>query len=152
LIREAPVVHLVSVAPLNQENHVHDSNRAFANHYHLDEGMWDITGRLNISEAPGLTHLRNALLQDSSLRPAGDTAVAPSTWKWGLEFQSSLSGTVVVLFSPDCDVVLRHLPGRKNDRAEQIGAIADALRTVFDEWTKQRAAAETSAVSAESYR
>jgi hypothetical protein len=138
LIRQAPLVHLIAVEPLDPANHKHDSSLTFADHYHLSDGLWHITDRLDISKAPGLSHLRTALLEDRNLRPLKGEPVAPSTWQGGLEFHSSLSGSVTLLFSPNCDVVLRHWPGDTADRTQQTGPIAEALCSVFAEWRANR--------------
>jgi hypothetical protein len=86
----------------------------------------------DISYAPGLTHLRHALLENRSfVWPAGTVANEPR-WYWALAFHKETeTGFFLVLFTEDCRfAALGHGTPRQVISCEPI---ANGLRTVFAE-------------------
>jgi hypothetical protein len=136
LIRDAPTVYLLDLGPMDAAvPHAHDPDRRLPDHFHAAGGLWTVSNRRDISQAHGLTHLRNHLLLDRNLGEAPWGAVVGEVWRTGLEFHSDEGPPLVILLSPDCSVLLRHLPGRGDDRAQRMeAAMAAGMRTVFAEW------------------
>lgn len=91
LIRDAPVVEFFAsepAAPLDATS--------FA-----EQMMHGLGGR-DISKMPGITHLRNALLEDRSYAWPARATSATADWRWGLRFRRSPNGEAVsILFTSD---------------------------------------------------
>jgi hypothetical protein len=94
--------------------------------------------RRDISSARGLTHLRNALLEDRSFDWSPRERVLPYDWRhWGLRFRDSeLTGSLVIWFSEDfCQAmrVTRVDPGRPI-KVISCEPIANGLAEMFSEF------------------
>jgi hypothetical protein len=134
LIRDAPSVHWIKVEPLrDMSQHVHHPGGVFPEDYHLLSGIWHVTERRDVSKAPGLTHLRNALLMDRSFRV--DERAAPEEWHNGLEFRQSPEGqTLVIFFSADGGRMLRQPPAAGADLAAPSARFAEGLTEILADW------------------
>jgi hypothetical protein len=93
-----------------------------------------VTSRWDVSQANGLTHLRNALLEDRSF--VSTRSFLPQDWATGLEFRKSAdSPPLVVLFSSGHTTLIRHWPGHGSNRLNQCDAIEEGLKKTFCEWS-----------------
>jgi hypothetical protein len=105
LIRDAPVVELLQFDLSTAGGFVEDELRMDA----LNRFLERPTSRQDISTAPGLTHLRAALLEDRSYIWPSRSAKPSDLWQWILVFRNDQSGGgVVVMFSPDWKLVTVH--------------------------------------------
>jgi hypothetical protein len=83
----------------------------------------------DISKLPGITHLRNALLEDRSFRWPTSSVKPDAPWKWVLRFQDeSTKDEARIYFSSDWRYVL----GR-DDVILSTEPIATGLNTMFAE-------------------
>jgi len=86
----------------------------------------------DISEARGLTHLRNALLEDDSY---DWSAAGPSDTNWdsSLVFETSAGAEprAVILFSPDFQWAANGSSGNPAQHAVSVGPIAEGLKKFF---------------------
>lgn len=91
LIRDAPMVEFFVLEPAAKQDAM-----SFA------ERMMHAAAGRDISKLPGITHLRNALLEDRSyVWPAGPVA-GSADWRWGLKFSRAAKGeAAVLLFTSD---------------------------------------------------
>lgn len=92
----------------------------------------------DISKAPGMTHLRNALLEDRSFQWARVTDAAPKSGGWKLEFSDPASGQqVLILFTTDCRGAA--LLGQSETKLRLVSTepIAKSLCEVFAELTSE---------------
>jgi hypothetical protein len=136
LIRDAAHVHLVTVGPMGPE-HVHEPNAAFADHYHVLDGLVKVDHRHKVSQAPGLVHLRNELLMDRSFESHNEVLGADDDWKYGLEFRDlETNPPLVIFFSADCRRLLRYPPSSGTGIATLAPDFAAGLQSVFNEWRK----------------
>jgi len=140
VIRDAENVQLITLGLMAaDEEHVHDSVSTFADHYHTMGGVVRVNDRRDVSEAHGLIHLRNELLLDRSYDRSAGAPVAPSDWKYGLEFRDApTSPPLLVLFSGDFRRLLRHPPTIGSGSAELSPSFAKGLKTVIDEWQAEK--------------
>lgn len=97
---------------------------------------WRISSSQDISHAPGLTHLRNALLEDRSFDWPAVGIPAEATWAHGLRFHDGLAPPLVILFSPDFALTASSLAGSKTSQAVSCAPIAEGLSQVFVEWAQ----------------
>jgi hypothetical protein len=133
MIRDAPHVALIAIEPDPDllENSNHDQSHDFLN---ADDRAFKVTNRWDVSKAHGLTHLRNALLEDRSF--VSMRSYRPKDWASGLEFRESPeSSPLVILFTSRFACLLRHWPDHGVDRINQCDAIDDGLETTFHEWS-----------------
>jgi hypothetical protein len=93
LIRDAPEVELLVLRPNDTTGSVELLLIGGTN--------WIVTDKRDVSQAPGLTHLRNALLEDHSFDWPVYTAGASTDWRWALRFRNERPSCLVVLFSAD---------------------------------------------------
>jgi hypothetical protein len=101
---------------------------------------------INITNAAGLVHLRNALVEDRSFDWSPAAAKPNDRWQWVLTFRddSSRSGATLI-FSPDADRVVSL---ERADRVVSSEPIAKGLREMFAEFLALPA--ETSAADSPS--
>jgi hypothetical protein len=125
LIRGAPLVKFYRLDRSSESAPALSDAGSFLNRQHS----------VDISKMPGLTHLRNALLEDRSYHwPARKTTPATRAWQWGLSFMDEASGEFVVLvFSADWKVVCV-VPCKQRLSSEPI---AEGLATMFSEFTAE---------------
>jgi hypothetical protein len=98
----------------------------------------------DISTAPGITHLRNALLEDRSFKWGQGISIAPKGGSWTLEFSTPASGEpFAILFSTDCRAAKAiGDDGAKKEWQVSTEPISKGLREVFDELTSEVATQE----------
>lgn len=83
----------------------------------------------DVSHAPGMKNLRNALLEDRNFDWLAETNSAAGQAHFGLRFEGPGGNAELwVLFSSECDEL--HVT---DGRAVSTAAIADGLKTVFEE-------------------
>ncbi len=106
LIRDAPVVELVEQPQ--------DDAQAEGNIL-INAGQGGApapnTNRRDISEARGLIHFRNALLEDRSYEWSTREAAPDAPRKWGVRFVHESIPPLTVWFSPDWKLVTREARG-----------------------------------------
>jgi hypothetical protein len=90
LIRDAPHVELIALSTARPN---------FANANRDIDLLFPPSDRIDISAARGLTHLRNALLEDRSYSWPAESARADAAWKWAMIF-SDEDESAVLLFAP----------------------------------------------------
>jgi hypothetical protein len=145
LIRDAPQVTLSSWPNKTAPNAANNSDAAASSAARQD---------FDVSEAHGLTHLRNALLEDFNFAWPGlkDEPIAADDfhdWTWILEFRDPKSRKFVAIqFTQDCTLAARVLPAEEHGSGKAIAvptapAMAKGLREMFAEFTA--AAAKQSA-------
>ena len=121
LIRDAPHVNLARLEP-SPNGVASDESR-------------QITANRDISAAPGLTHLRYALLEDSSFAwPVCDEPPAVH-WTTQLQFRASAdpeAASVNVFFSPDYRWLIAATADGAMGRAVSCRPIADGLREMLE--------------------
>ena len=96
---------------------------------------WRIAGSHDVSQAPGLTHLRNALLEDRSFDWPAQDAPAGIEWTHGLRFRAGPAPPLVILFSSDFGLTAACFPDAAASQAISCKPIAKGLREVTVEWT-----------------
>lgn len=105
LIRDAPIVELLRFEPATQGGIAVDQSGK----NELDRFLEAPTNRRDISRAPGLTHLRAALLEDRSYIWPSRPQTPSDHWQWILVFRDSTSSTGgILIFSPDWQDVAVH--------------------------------------------
>src|SRR5436305_3881811 len=87
LIRDAEMVNFLQLRRLNGSQGLKTGSApSFGEDVlHLDGIPFAILGRKDVSHAPGLTHLRNALLEDKSFVWPARTAHPEEDWAWALD-------------------------------------------------------------------
>jgi hypothetical protein len=121
LIRDAPQIELLKLAPSM-------STEARQNEVKLHRENYSISLRRDASAAPGLTHLRNALLLDRSYE--FNVVFEPATshrWRWALAFREAQK-SATLLFDDRCFTICLEGNGVTSCRP-----IAEGLREVFAE-------------------
>lgn len=84
----------------------------------------------DVSNARGISHLRNALLEDRSYEWPAIPREPGSFWSWALRFEDAHSNDrVVVLVGPDCDYVT----ALQTDQKLSSRPILDGLHKMFAE-------------------
>jgi hypothetical protein len=136
LIRGNSNVQLITVRPMSDtESHNHDPTGDFPDHYHTLGGVVRVTDRRDITQAHGLTHLRNELLMDRSFQPDELGAATADVWHSGLEFRDTADGPpLVILFSGDGRRMLRYPPTVGTSLANTSARFAEGLQIVLAEW------------------
>jgi hypothetical protein len=97
LIRDAPVVELYRFEPVSADGWRIEELERF-----LESPM----NRRDISSSKGLTHLRNALLDDRSYIWPARPVESNDQWQWILVFRDEMSG-YVLMFSPDWQLLTK---------------------------------------------
>jgi hypothetical protein len=158
LIRDAPLVellHLRSTAPprmiLRSADPRQDQSPLASSapdgssprdELQLGQVTWIIEARRDIFNAPGLTHLRNALLEDRSFgwgTYLTDLDDPPATT--ALVFRESAdSHPLTILFLPNFTRALVSGPGDDRFRSISTQPIAAGLAETINDWSQQPAA------------
>jgi hypothetical protein len=133
LIRDAPVVEF------SELEHVQDA----------DGELTRIASAGDVTSSPGLTHLRNALLEDRSFEWPPEAPNGEQQWKYSLWFRrlagQSTDNTddvdLVIWFSNDFHWAEKVLPGAVTDRVISVQPISKGLRKMFDEFIQMRSSA-----------
>lgn len=100
---------------------------------------WRITSRQDVSGSPGMTHLRNALLEDRSFVWPARVVPADTRWARGLRFSSGAERLLTILFSSDYRWATAHGGGESRPESVSCEPIADGLSQVLAEWTRREA-------------
>jgi hypothetical protein len=93
LIRDAPEVELLVLRRNDAAGSIEQLNIGGTN--------WLVADKRDVSQAPGLTHLRNALLEDHSFDWPVHAADSSTDWRWALRFRDGKGPRLVALFSAD---------------------------------------------------
>jgi len=88
LIRDAPTVELYEAARLPDSAYKEGLSKSYL----------DVADGRDISHAPGLVHLRNALLEDQSFDWPPNNDYRPTNWGWILVFRGTEPNEVAALF------------------------------------------------------
>jgi hypothetical protein len=129
LIRDAPHVALLKLLPLKIGDTA-DTTLV------IDAEKYTVGPRLDVSSAHGMTHLRNALLEDRSFEfDAQLEAPPPHYWRWALEFRDG-GKSATILFGDDC-MSLRLQSG--NGGVVSCRPIAAGLQEMFAEFSSNTA-------------
>jgi hypothetical protein len=126
LIRDAPTVELIRIQAT-------DETKDRAMHFRLWSGeQVTVTEYYDVSGARGITHLRNALLEDRSYAwppREGDQGV---DWRWMIGFRDeSRSRRIFMLFTEDCT---RTALLESDENVISCQPIANGLCTMFAEF------------------
>jgi hypothetical protein len=124
LIRDARIVELDTIEPAI------DSKRRTV----VQLGIDNRGEPRSISTAHGLTHLRNALLEDRSFDWSQQFHTTSSPWRWVLMFRNDETVVLALLFTSDCKHVA---PVKAIDKAVSCEPIAAGLREMFEEFSSQ---------------
>lgn len=127
LIRDATHIELFKLAPSTRTDTSDTTLK-------LRGEIYAIVAPAEVSAARGMTHLRNALLEDVSFDAfgLGSEQVPPHYWRWVLYFRDNTDGqSVSVLFSDDCS---RATLKNGNGATADCEPIAKGLREMFDEF------------------
>ncbi len=99
------------------------------------------TGRVEISQARGITHLRNALLEDRSFNWASNT-IGETELEWVLTFYDSETGKFMNIgIADECRVIRGYTLGVNRVQVMQpisCEPIANGLREMFAEFTAEQ--------------
>jgi hypothetical protein len=107
----------------------------------LGQATWTIDARRDISNAPGLTHLRNALLEDRSFTWGPFLSDHDEQWTTAIVFRDGDENQpLTILFLPSFARALVYRPG--SDRSQLIGTqpIAAGLAETISDWSQLPAA------------
>jgi hypothetical protein len=118
LIRDAPVVEL----------------REYGSQ--PDADFMRLTNRRDISHAPGLVHLRNALLEDRSFKWPAEFAM-PGRWQWAIVFRDESANAATVYFTGDWEQV----GSADHERTLSCQPISSGLAKFVEELPPEPAAA-----------
>lgn len=126
LIRDAPQVDLLALERTNGS----DAKALFT----VADVSWRVAASQDISDAHGLTHLRNALLEDRSFQWPAQAVPAQTEWFHGLRFRDAAAPPLVILFSSDFGLAVVCSPAATPSQAVSCEPIAAGLHEVFVEW------------------
>ncbi|MCI0492285.1 MAG: hypothetical protein L0Z07_05050 [Planctomycetes bacterium] len=119
LIRDAPRVELVRLPPNGGAG---DRQAAAAL-------------RRDVSAAPGMTHLRNALLEDRSFLWPPEQRNQDPVWRWAIRFhQTGTAASATLLFTDDC--CQTNLSDGDHRGVASCEPIAAGLHQVFAGWMR----------------
>jgi hypothetical protein len=142
LIRDAPHVELLSLQQGIKSESVRSSTNLFsASEITIGHNPSKITAKHDISAAPGLTHLRNALLEDRSFNWGAMESTGSEEWTTALTFRNpEAAESLVILFVDDFERALKVGPGRGMPRMISTQPIAAGLAETITEWSHDAAA------------
>jgi hypothetical protein len=137
LIRDAPQVMLIIVPS--------DAARGLASNTGASQAR-SVRREFDVSQSHGLTHLRNALLEDHNfVWPARDQVQiavdGPLDWKWILEFRDPEKGNLAaVQLTKDCTFAARVMSSKERGSVRPTAirtysVMAKGLREMFAEFT-----------------
>jgi hypothetical protein len=120
LIRDAPIVKLYQLQ---------SAKGLFLPLADIDTQL-DIGKYRDVSNARGISNLRNALLEDRSYEWPAIPREPDAYWRWALQFEDAHSSDhAVVLVGPDCDYVT----ALQTEQKLSSRPILDGLHKMFDE-------------------
>ena len=125
IIRDAPAIELLKLAPgTTSDSPVKEKE------IELLGERYAIAARIDVSSAHGMTHLRNALLEDRSFDSFNLVfEPAPHRWRWALCFRDGQQ-SATILFLENCIAACLADSGK----AANCQPIADGLTTMFAEF------------------
>jgi hypothetical protein len=122
LIRDAPSVELLRLAPEDTENSI--------GQFTTRNEEYAVMDRVDASNAPGILHLRNALLEDRSYHGYGMIfKLTPNFWRWSLVFRDGQK-SATLLFNEECELTTL---GEGSGSTANCKPIAAGLREMFAE-------------------
>jgi hypothetical protein len=90
------------------------------------------TDYYDVSGAPGITHLRNALLEDRNYDWPALKNSQSMDWRWMLQFSNEMpGGNIFLLFSNDCTQTALL---ESDDHVVSCKPIANGLSSIFAEF------------------
>jgi hypothetical protein len=98
-----------------------------------------VVGQQDITQAHGLSHLRNALLEDQSFNWPAKAIADDLPWRWALQFELEKERTIIFL----TDDFLQATGDTDNGAIPMVVScepVAPGLRTVIKEWLQTDAA------------
>jgi hypothetical protein len=127
LIRDAPTVRLIRLEPTAE-------TKALTLHFQLWSGTQvKATEYYDVSAAPGMTHLRTALLEDHNYVWPPRVSDHSLNWGWMLQFSNEPRvGNIFLLFTNDCTQTALL---DSDDHVLSCKPIADGLSSIFAEFT-----------------
>jgi hypothetical protein len=134
LVRDAPIVRLIRIEPS-------DETRELPMHFQLwTGGQVKATEYYDVSTAPGMTHLRNALLEDRNFVWPSHEHDQPLDWRWMLQFSDEPpGGNIILLFTNDCTHTALL---DSDDEVIACTPIADGLSSIFAEFAAKPTTAQ----------
>jgi hypothetical protein len=146
LIRDAPQVELLTLRAANRQVLRVDGQPPIAaaeptDKVRLGSVAWPVDTRRDISAAPGLTHLRSALLEDRSFTWGPFLSDHDEQWTTAILFrESARSEPLTILFLPSFQRAHVYRPG--SDRSQLVGTqpIAAGLAETITDWSQLPAA------------
>jgi hypothetical protein len=114
------------------------SDGATENTINYRNARYEIVTRYEVSKAPGMAHLRNAMLEDLSFIWPAERPERDPDWRWVLEFRQEKEGCDV-FFTEDCELTSgTNFNGSKCGVAS-CAPIAAGLREMFAEFASDAA-------------
>lgn len=141
LIRDASTVELLTLQQADKTRSA-DSSTDISAPSAITYGhkIWTITTIRNVSTAPGLTHLRNALLEDRSFNWGETESTGSEDWTTALAFRGpDAADSLLILFGDGFEQALKHGPGRESFRMLSTQPIAAGLAETINDWSQQPA-------------
>jgi hypothetical protein len=132
LVRDAPAVELNRLVPAGSSD---------VTTVRAADDVYQLSGGRDISSAPGLTHLRGALLEDRSYSWPAHPPEPGTHWSRALVFRGrSLADTLTIALSDDFKYALKSYPGQE---AEVVSCepIAGGLAETINDWSHNDPAA-----------
>jgi hypothetical protein len=133
LIREAKSVELLELGRTADGSTKESGDLSVA----LGDDTFVLRGRYDVSTAPGLVHLRHALLEDRSFSWPSREGIPSAAWRWGLQFSKRASAAVwleqTIWFTSDCRLMAVEGRGEGAGRSILCEPIAEGLGTMFRE-------------------
>jgi hypothetical protein len=127
LIRDADHVQLLELRPGNK-NAPPKPDAITVNGYPVL-----VTSEQDVSQAHGLAHLRNALLEDQSFNWPAKTITDDLNWRWALKFDLDNEHTTIFL-TDDFLHATGDLDAGAIPMVVSCDPVAPGLRTVIEEW------------------
>lgn len=128
LIRDAPVVELIQ-----REAPVAKTEMAPAAAAAQNDSSTIMGERRDISDAHGLIHFRNAILEDRSYEWLSHADAAEAPRQWAVRFTSEGKPPLVIWFSPDWKLATREERGGRPAAAISSLPISHGLEKYFNE-------------------
>lgn len=94
-------------------------------------GEYAVDSRFDLTKAPGLVHLRHALTSDSNYIWE-ESAPAPSTWRWALQFGDA-DQPLLVLLTDDLATIGKLAGGSSSLAVISCRPMAETLQQYFQE-------------------
>jgi hypothetical protein len=138
LIRDASTVELLKLQPADKAQLIHSPPDSSAtSEISLGHEIWTVTAKRDISTAPGLTHLRNALLEDRSFNLGRMESTGNEEWTTAIAFRDpDAADSLLILFVDDFEQALRLGPAHAPLRMISTQPIAAGLAETIADWSQ----------------